>query len=382
VESHGLRLLLIFQLVITLVFLWAFLHFQQQFKSLSGPAASQQHRENEYFDRLKDLLASDNFNFTETSVRSEGVVPDHSHLLELVLKKDWVVNIWRNDQPATTQVIIKDGLISIPTPLQYGRNDIRILALDQKQRVVFKDQLSVEYHNARVELLRHSIERGRNDTKNIAITFDAGSDDSNTHQILGVLQNCNLHCTLFLTGKFMEKYPELVKEMVAAGHEIANHTYSHPRLTTYSQNSQHDLLPGITRDYLQTQLQKTDSVFFTISGSHLKPYWRAPFGEYNNDILTWAAEAGYLHIYWTGSFDTHDWVADESSSLYQTPVEIYDSIMTEEKASLHGLNGVIILMHLGSQRNGNHIYQMLPRLIKSMRDRGYDTVNITQLLNS
>ena len=65
VESHGFRLLLIFQLVIILVFLWAFLHFQKQFKSLPVSSISTKYQENEYFDQLKDLLISDNFTFME-----------------------------------------------------------------------------------------------------------------------------------------------------------------------------------------------------------------------------------------------------------------------------------------------------------------------------
>ncbi len=381
-KPYGFPLLLGSQIIIFLVFFWAFFQIQHRFNSIAVQEKQQVRQDSEYFDHLKDLLVSDNFSFMETTLQKERVVADHSHLLELTCRKDWVVTVWRNGQPVATHVIAKDGPTSIPTPLQYGRNEIRILALDQKQQVAYKDQLYVEYRNARVELFRRSIERGRTDAKNIAITFDAGSDDSYTSEILTILKNCNLQCTLFLTGKFMEKYPELVKEMVSAGHEIGNHTYSHPRLTTYSQNSQHLILPGITREYLHTQLQKTDSVFFAITGSHLKPYWRAPFGEYNAEILTWAAEAGYLHIYWTGSFDTHDWVTDESSALFHKPLEVYDSIMTEENKNPYGLNGVIMLMHLGSQRNGNHIFEILPRLINSIRERGYVPVNVTQLLNS
>jgi peptidoglycan/xylan/chitin deacetylase (PgdA/CDA1 family) len=179
----------------------------------------------------------------------------------------------------------------------------------------------------------------------------------------------------------MEGNPELVMEMVDAGHEIANHTYSHPHLTTFEQNFKHQLLPEINREFLHQQLLKADSVFYSISGQHLKPYWRAPFGEYNNQILTWAAETGYLHIHWTGSFDTHDWVTDESSQLYRSPEEIYDDIMAIEDQHPAGLNGVIMLMHLASNRDENHVYEILPKLIESVRQRGYALGKITDLLN-
>ena len=231
-----------------------------------------------------------------------------------------------------------------------------------------------------MEIFRRSILRGNVNRKKIALTFDAGSDDSNTLEILQILADHQLTCTLFLTGKFIEQHPDLVRRMMEEGHEIGNHTYDHPHLTTYEQNYQHQLLPDISREFIHRQLLETDSVFYSFTGEHLQPYWRAPFGEYNDQLLTWAAEAGFLHISWTGSFDTHDWVTDENSSLFKTPNEIYDSIMTMEQEQNFGLNGVIMLMHLGSHRRENHVYEVLPRLIQSVREKGYVLAKISDLL--
>jgi peptidoglycan/xylan/chitin deacetylase (PgdA/CDA1 family) len=178
----------------------------------------------------------------------------------------------------------------------------------------------------------------------------------------------------------MEMHPGLVKEMVNHGHEIANHTYNHPHLTSFSDDYRHELLPGITREFLHTQLFKTDSIYHEITSQHLKPFWRAPFGEYNQKILTWAAEIGYLHIRWTGAFDTNDWVTDQESDLYMTPDEIFTRIMQAEEKRPFGLNGVIVLMHLGSQRDGDHIFEVLPKLIQTIRDKGYILGCVSDLL--
>lgn len=334
-----------------------------------------------YFADLKDFINDRSLEFEGLTAKSLGEKAGHQHLLELSLRKNAVVNIWRNDAPVITENVERDGIQNYSVPLEYGDNSVKVLVIDQSQQVSMKQHYFLMYRNPMVELFRRSILRGNSDRKKLAITFDAGAEDSNTREILKILKQHQLNCTLFLTGKFMERNPDLVKEMIEAGHEIANHTYNHPHLTSYEQDFQHQLLPHITRDFVHQQLMRTDSIFFSISGEHLKPYWRAPFGEYNNQILTWAAETGYLHIHWTGSFDTHDWVTDESSKLYRSPDEIYTDIMAIDEKHPQGLNGVIMLMHLTSNRDEDHVYEILPKLIETVRDRGYALGKITDLLN-
>ena len=334
-----------------------------------------------YFANLQEFINDRSLDFEGLTAKSLGEKAEHQHLIELPLKRNSVVNIWRNDIPVITENTGQDEIHRFSVPLEYGDNSLKVLVIDQSQKITMKQHYSIMYRNPMVELFRRSIQRGNIDRKKLAITFDAGSDDSNTREILKILNHHQLNCTLFLTGKFMEANPELVKDMIEAGHEIANHTFDHPHLTTYEQDFQHQSLPHISRDFLHQQLKKTDSVYFSISGEHLKPYWRAPFGEYNNQILTWAAETGYLHIHWTGSFDTHDWVTDESSQLYRSPEEIFEDIMAIENKHPAGLNGVIVLMHLASNRDENHVYEILPKLIEAIRTKGYALGNITDLLN-
>jgi len=320
VKPYSIGILAFFQILlfILIVILW--------FRSNHNPSALNEFKsppmpDSAYYSALKELINDRSISFDGFTPEALKDKAEHRHILELPLEAQSVINIWRNDEPVITENVEGEGNVPFSIPLDYGKNSIKVLVIDPAQRVLLKRQYAVMYRNPQVELFRKSIERGNADRKKLALTFDAGSDDSNTREILKILNDQQLKCTLFLTGKFMEQNVDLVKEMIASGHEIANHTYDHPHLTTYEQNFQHQLSPEVNRDFLQHQLLKTDSVFYTISERHLTPYWRAPFGEYNGQILTWAAEAGYLHIHWTGSFDTHDWVTDESSQLYRSPEE-------------------------------------------------------------
>lgn len=370
-------ILIISQLILFAGLLMLILHINAKFQNINEKPGSQSLPDSTYFSDLQIVLKNRAFE----SVLPPEATTQNRYSFELSLKNNQIVNIWRNQQPVLSELSQRDGPAAFAIPLEYGNNLLRILVLDQQQQVVQQQQFRIDYRSQTVDLLRRSIERGNPASKNIALTFDGGSDDNHTREILSILQEQQLKCTLFLTGKFIERHPELVKEIVSLGHEIGNHTYHHPHLTTYTADHQQQLRPGITREFVQAQLYKTDSVFHALTGSKLKPYWRAPFGEYNEQILTWAAEAGYLHIHWTGSFDTHDWVTDETSELYHTPEEVFEQVMKLERTNPDGLNGVIVLMHLGSQRLENHIFEILPRLIQEVRARGYTFSNISGLLN-
>ena len=377
IRPFHFRILVISQLILFAGLLALILHINAKFQNINENPASQSLPDSSYFANLQIVLKNRG---SESELPPESTTQNH-YSFELPLKNNQIVNIWRNQQPVISELSRQDGPAIFALPLEYGNNLLQILVLDQQQQIVQQQQFRIDYRSQTVDLLRRSIERGNPASKNIALTFDGGSDDNHTREILAILQEQQLKCTMFLTGKFMERHPELLKEMVSQGHEIGNHTYHHPHLTTYSDDHQQQLRPGITREFVQAQLFKTDSVFYAITGSRLKPYWRAPFGEYNEQILTWAAEAGYLHIHWTGSFDTHDWVTDETSDLYHTPDEVFEQVMKLENANPDGLNGVIVLMHLGSQRLENHIFEILPRLIQEVRAKGYTLSNISGLLN-
>jgi len=212
----------------------------------------------------------------------------------------------------------------------------------------------------------------------IAITFDGNASSNGTAELLDTLQELDLKITLFVTGGFVEKYPNLVRRAVLAGHEVGNHSYSHPHLTTYAENRRHDLLPGATRDMLQSQLRRTEEAFQKATGRPMAPLWRAPFGEENPTLRAWALELGYLHVRWSSlegkSLDSLDWIADEHSKLYRDSQRMVDRLL-----SFPHLQGGIVLMHLSTERE-EPPWSELPRFVTELRRRGIEPAKVSDML--
>jgi peptidoglycan/xylan/chitin deacetylase (PgdA/CDA1 family) len=214
----------------------------------------------------------------------------------------------------------------------------------------------------------------------IAITFDGNASSNRTSELLDLLQRHRLKVTLFVTGEFIERYPAIVRRAVLSGHEIGNHTYSHPHLTTYAENSRHRLLPGVTRRSFQNSLRQTEQAFRAATGRAMQPLWRAPFGEENRLLRGWALELGYLHVRWSSlqgeSLDARDWIADEHSSLYQS-----SSTIMERLLGFPELEGGIVLMHLATERS-EAPWAKLPDFLDALEDRGLEPTQVTRLLES
>jgi peptidoglycan/xylan/chitin deacetylase (PgdA/CDA1 family) len=267
-----------------------------------------------------------------------------------------------------------------------GNNSFTIKSISEDGAVTTLETIDIVYNNPTVRYLSNNVTRGNPSLPQIAITFDGGSVANVSEEILDILKAKDLKCTFFLTGQYVKKFPEIVQRMVAEGHEIGNHTWSHPHLTTFAENNMHLTLPGITREFLQRELNKTAEAFAANTGEKMAPYWRAPYGEHNLEIREWAAELGYRHIEWTvgrdweSSMDTMDWVADSTSPAYRTADQILDKILNFGNGSERHSNGSIILMHLGTLRNNDFPHKKLPEIIDGLREQGYELVTISQLI--
>lgn len=325
------------------------------------------------------LLRMDSLIQAGKDIRTQ-ILDNKTYQLDLPLQKGWLINVWQNDYPLLGQPILKTGNRIFPIELDYGRNRLRIAVWDAKQNLVYNDYFEIIYRNPVVDLLSRSVERGSLEYPRLALTFDGGSSAAGTEEILTALEQRGIKTTLFLTGQFILKFPEFVTRMLEAGHEIGNHTFDHPHLTTWEGNGEHITRDNVNREFVQKQLTQTDSVFHELTGRHLAPYWRAPFGEYNRQILHWAAECGYMHVRWTQGFDTFDWVEDKDSPIYKSPHEVFDHIIEKDNEK-QNLNGAIVLMHLGSNRSNDQVYTIVPDLIDELRSRGYAIVPISELIN-
>jgi len=212
----------------------------------------------------------------------------------------------------------------------------------------------------------------------IAVTFDGNASSNGTADLLDLLQELDLEITLFLTGGFIDRYPTLVRRAVLAGHEVGNHTFSHPHLTTYAQNQRHNLLPKITKQWFHDQLERTEIAFQKATGRPMAPLWRSPYGEENSTLRGWAMELGYLHVRWSSlegaSLDARDWVADEHSKLFQDSRKMMDRLLGFPR-----LEGGIVLMHLSTERS-EPPWTELPRFVRELKRREVKPVKVSDLL--
>lgn len=326
------------------------------------------------FSTIRDSLISPG-----RKIRSK-ILNEKIYNLNIPLRKGWIINIWRNNWPVLAKAAPETKDYIFPINLAYDQNIVRLSIWDERQELVHQDNYQIIYRNPVVELLRRSIDRGNTENRQLALTFDGGSSAAGAKTILEALGENNVTTTMFISGQFIEKYPEIVMEMVAAGHELGNHTYNHPHLTSYETNGRQETLEGVDQDFMAMQLLGTDSLFYALTGRHLAPFWRAPYGEYNQQILDWAAELGYMHVRWTPGFDTFDWVDDVNSPIYKTASQVLEEIITRAEDG-ETLNGAIFLMHLGSHRTKDNIYEIVPGLIAELRSRGYTMVPVSNLLN-
>ena len=188
-----------------------------------------------------------------------------------------------------------------------------------------------------------NLTRGPTGRKRLLLSFDGGSNAEVAAQILDLLKARRVHSTFFLTGAFIQHYPALVRRMAAEGHELGNHTLSHPH---FAPGMKRD--PKWTRERFQQQLFDADTALLRLLGRPMDPLWRAPYGEHTAELRRWAEEVGYRHVGWSEGADTLDWATRRERNLYRSGEAILERL--RKRLDKDG-DGLIVLMHLGSERS-------------------------------
>jgi peptidoglycan/xylan/chitin deacetylase (PgdA/CDA1 family) len=271
--------------------------------------------------------------------------------------------------------------------LHRGQNKVEVRALTPDGDVAVLETLILNYGAPTISYLLRNFSRGPLDKKEVAFTFDGGSIANAATDILNSLKAKGVKGTFFLTGEFIQKYPDLVRRIVAEGHDVGNHTWSHPHLTSFERDGMQVTLPNVTAETLRMELSKTAALFRKVTGRDMLPIWRAPYGEVNSEMMRWAAEAGHRHIGWTTgrgweeNMDTLDWVADRQSKVYRSADEIAGKILASAKKGPQGINGAVILMHLGTERKEDFPHQKLPHILDGLMQDGYRLVKVSDMFS-
>lgn len=200
------------------------------------------------------------------------------------------------------------------------------------------------------------IDQVKTEEKVIAITVNVDWGEEYIPGILDALDQGQAKATFFLTGRWASKNPELVKEILARGHEIENHGYSHPHPDRLSvaQNEE--------------EIVKTEKIIQDITGQKSK-YYAPPYGEKGSSGLKAAQNLGYQTILWT--LDTVDWRPDS------TPEIITQRILNP--AVRFGIKpkkeGAIILMH-----PKENTVKALPRILNGLNSEGFKMIKLSELI--
>lgn len=186
------------------------------------------------------------------------------------------------------------------------------------------------------------------DKKKASITFDVNWGDDNTESILDTLDEYGIKATFFLIGNWIDDYPDQAKEIYKRGHEIGNHSNSHPDMSK------------IPSEKIKKDINIADGKIFNLVGSNSKLF-RFPSGGYNDNAVKIIEEMGYHCIQW--DVDSIDWKEEGEEKEY-------DRVMKKTKP------GSIILFHSDSK----HTPKTLPRIIKDLKDKGYEFVKVGELI--
>ena len=184
--------------------------------------------------------------------------------------------------------------------------------------------------------------------KKVAISFDAAWGEEKTDEILSILKERNIKTTFFLVGYWVDAYPERVKQIFDAGHEIGNHSNTHPHMSELSEAQIKQELSGVS--------DKIEAI------TGVRPdLFRPPYGDYNDRVVTVSRAEGYECIQW--DCDSLDW-----KNLGIDPMI--------QQVTGKAKNGSIILFH----NNSDYITQALPTILDRLLEQGYEIVPISELI--
>ena len=190
-----------------------------------------------------------------------------------------------------------------------------------------------------------------NGTPKVSLSFDAAWGNEDTAKILEILSKHNVKVTFFMTGGWIEKYPDDVKAIAAAGHDLANHSENHKQMSKLNAES------------CAAEILKPHEKVKNLTGVEMNLF-RPPYGDYNNTLIKTANEQCNYHVI--------QWDVDSLDWKDYTAKQITDRILNHK----HLGNGSIILMHNGAK----HTAEALESIILGLQEKGYELVPISQLI--
>lgn len=183
------------------------------------------------------------------------------------------------------------------------------------------------------------------DEKIIYLTFDEGSNETYTSEIVDVLNQNNVKATFFFCQGFMKSNPELMKKIANSGHSVGNHTANHVAMPSLANRTNYE-------KFLH-EIEENEKTYQEITGVSMDKVYREPKGEYSYRSLQMVHDLGYKSYFWSADYYDFDYHVSKEKALEEL-IKRYH-------------NGAIYLMH--PKNRGN--YEALDDFIKNMKSNGY-----------
>jgi peptidoglycan/xylan/chitin deacetylase (PgdA/CDA1 family) len=204
------------------------------------------------------------------------------------------------------------------------------------------------------------VRKGDPNQRVVFFTFDAGADAGFTAQILDTLTANGIVAGFGVTGRWAEENPDLLRRIVEEGHRLINHSYDHPSFTGRSTN-----MPPLAQAQRWEQLDRTESMINELANVSTKPYFRAPYGDYDESVNADLYARGYLYnLLWT--VDSQGWNGLPAEQIVERCLEQAEP-------------GAIYVFHVGT---ASQDAAALQAIIDGLRETGYSIGSVAALVAS
>lgn len=213
--------------------------------------------------------------------------------------------------------------------------------------------------------------------KRITLVFTAADRCDGAKPILQTLAHRRVPGAFFLTGHFFRLYPDVVQQLVDAGHYVGSHSYAH---LLYFPWGEPDNMSVSQEEFQRDMLQSYEQLAQYGITPKSNPYFIPPYEHYNQQVSDWAREMGLQVVNYTpGTASAADYTTPDMPN-YRSSDSIYTTIMDYERQ--HGLNGFLLIFHMGTSdaRTDKFYATHLDRLICELRRLGYEFVPLKKAI--
>ena len=214
---------------------------------------------------------------------------------------------------------------------------------------------------------RGGIVRGDTTRRRITLVFTADSYADGADDILRTLREERTKGAFFLTGRFVQRFPQVVRRLVDEGHYVGTHSHGH--LLYFPWDSQEML---VSRAEFEDDIRRAYEQLEPYGISPKKaPFFVPPYEHYNDTVSAWAAGMGLVLMNYTPGTTSNADYTTPSMKNYRSSQTIYDNILALERKQ--GLNGHLMLFHLGTvpERTDKFYRRHLKELLQALKVRGY-----------